>query len=48
MLKISDYLIPGDDGVTARAMEAFASDMKSGVPIQDAMEAFCKEIVNNG
>ena len=42
-----DFLIPGDTGVTALAMETFADSIQEGVPIDEAFQEFCLEIVSS-
>lgn len=43
---IRDALIPGDDVVTLQALESLASDLRSGASVQEAVTAFCREIVD--
>ncbi len=45
---IRNFLLPGDGAVTAKAIENFADDVKSGTSFYDAAEAFCLEIIQNG
>jgi hypothetical protein len=45
---IRNFLLPGDGAVTAKAMESFADDMKSGTSFYDAAHTFCMEILQNG
>ena len=45
---VVNFLLPGDGAVTAKALEGFVDDMKSGTSIYDAAEAFCRQILYNG
>jgi hypothetical protein len=45
---IRNFLLPGDGAVTAKAIESFADDMKSGTSFYDAAQTFCMEILQNG
>lgn len=47
-LWIRDLLLPGDEEVTAVALENMVSDLRSGEPVGEAVEAFCKEIIAGG
>ena len=46
-LAVRDALLPGDGEVTAKAMEAFVSDVRSGASLEDAVEAFCLTVLHN-
>ena len=45
---VQKILLPGDGAVTGQAMEAFAADMKSGTPFDEAARSFCLEILKDG
>lgn len=47
-LWIRDLLLPGDEDITAAALEGMASDLSSGETVREAVEAFCKEILAGG
>ncbi len=36
---------PGDSVTTAAALEGFALELQAGVPLEDAVEGFCREIL---
>lgn len=40
-------LIPGDPEITGHAFNQLADDLKSGEPVQQAVAAFCQEIIDN-
>ena len=40
-----DFLIPGDAEITKSAYDSFSRQMKAGVPLEDALEIFCREIL---
>ncbi len=40
-----DFLIPGDDAVTIRAVNVFNEEVKAGQSFYDALTAFCREIL---
>lgn len=40
-------LIPGDPAVTAAALEELSEDLQSGESIQDALDAFCRQVLVN-
>ncbi len=42
---VQNYLIPGDDAVTAAALEGMVKDFKEGASFIDAITAFCEEII---
>lgn len=44
--KLQDYLLPGDPAVTGQALETMVSQLKAGVPVADAVEAFCQEVLD--
>ncbi len=43
-----DLLLPGDEAVTAQALEDLAEDLAEGGPVSEAVEAFCRQIIENG
>ena len=43
-----DLLLPGDEEVTAAALEGMVSDLRDGQSIGEALETFCKEIIAGG
>lgn len=47
-LWVRDLLLPGDEDITAAALEGMVSDLRSGEPLGDAVETFCKEILSGG
>ena len=44
----AELLIPGDREITWRALEAMAADLRTGEPLGEAAEAFCREILSHG
>ena len=47
-LWLRDLILPGDEDVTAAALEGIVSDLRSGEPLGEAVETFCKEILAGG
>ena len=47
-LWVRDLVLPGDEDVTAAALEGMVSDLRSGESIGVAVEAFCQEILSGG
>lgn len=45
--QIGQALLPGDKETTQEAVTAFVEDVRQGVPIPDAFQAFCREIVKD-
>lgn len=43
---VRDLLLPGDEEVTAAALHGLVEDLNAGEPLGDAVEAFCREIIN--
>ena len=43
---IPDFLIPGDPVVTRSATAAFMDDLSEGVSVNDAVTAFCRNILD--
>lgn len=44
---IPDFLIPGDAEVTKQATQTMIADIKAGEPLDDAVTAFCIEIIHS-
>ena len=47
-LILRNILLPGDEVVTANALEALVENLKSGDSVSDVLEAFCLEIIHGG
>lgn len=47
-LWVRDLLLPGDEEVTAAALEGMVENIRSGEPVGEAVEAFCREIIAGG
>ena len=45
---LRELALPGDGAVTAAALEDFAEDLGSGLPISEAAEDFCRRILAHG
>lgn len=45
-LVLRDILLPGNEEVTAEALEGLAAELKAGEPLGEAVEAFCLEIIH--
>lgn len=43
-----NFWIPGDPEVTIRAIETMVENLRSGEGTQEAVTAFCREILENG
>lgn len=43
---IPDFLIPGDPDVTRSAAATMMDEIRAGVPVDDAITVFCKEILH--
>lgn len=43
-----NLLIPGDDEVTKAAFQIMTEQLRAGEPVNDAVTAFCQEILDNG
>ncbi len=41
------YLLPGDASVTASAIHSLINDIKAGQGVEEAVTAFCREIIHN-
>ena len=46
MDKLRQMVIPGDPEVTGRAASELVSQIHEGVPVGDAVQAFCREILD--
>ena len=44
---LRELLIPGDPEITVAAMETMADNLKEGMTLQTAVEAFCMEILSH-
>lgn len=44
---VVSLLIPGDDTITKSAFQLMVERLRDGDPINDAVTAFCQEILNN-
>lgn len=44
---LKELLIPGNSAVTEQALENLVLNMKDGATIQDAIVAFCEEVIEN-
>jgi hypothetical protein len=45
-LWLRDMILPGDEQITAGALEDLAEDLGNGVSLGDAVDAFCYEIIH--
>lgn len=45
---VQDFLIPGNKAVTKAAYYEMMDNLKSGYGFQKSVEAFCREIIDNG
>ena len=43
---VPDFLIPGDPEITRTAVETMVSDMQAGEPVDEAVFAFCKTVID--
>ena len=43
---IRKWLLPGDPEVTERAVGVMVDELKSGDSLQEAFDAFCKEVIS--
>ena len=48
MDKFRQMVIPGDPEVTGRAASEMVSQIHEGVPVGDAVQAFCRQILDEG
>lgn len=44
---VSSFLIPGNDAVTVAAFQQMQADLKSGIPVKEAVTTFCTEIIES-
>jgi hypothetical protein len=47
-LWLRDLLLPGDEQITAAALESMVEDLRCGEPVGEAVETFCKGILAGG
>lgn len=47
-LWLRDLILPGDEEITAAALENMVGELRSGEPVGEALEAFCREILAGG
>ncbi len=45
---LAEYLIPGENSVTLSAARGLRDDLRSGAELEDALEAFCREVIQSG
>ena len=45
---LKKVLLPGDETVTAQALEDLVTDLRQGSGVSQAVEAFCREIIEHG
>ncbi len=45
-LTLWNIFLPGNEAVTAEALESLAAELMAGEPLGDAVEAFCLEIIH--
>lgn len=45
---LRDVVLPGEQTVTEAAFETFLSGIRTGSSFQDALTAFCTEVIHNG
>lgn len=43
---LRDLILPGDEAVTEHALQGLVDDLRDGHSMSDAMEVFCKEIID--
>lgn len=43
---LRDFVLPGDGAITDRALQGLVENLRSGQPMSDAVEVFCKEIIH--
>lgn len=43
---LRELLIPGEPAITVAALETLAENLQEGMPFQQAVEAFCGEILS--
>lgn len=42
------FLLPGESEITQQALDAMVRNLGSGIPISDALGAFCQQIIVHG
>lgn len=47
-LWLRDLILPGDEEITAAALENMVGELRSGEPVGEVLEAFCREILAGG
>ena len=47
-LVLRRYFLPGEPSVTEQAFSRMISDLTEGVALEDAMVAFCQQIIDHG
>ena len=45
---LQEFLLPGEPTVTEQAFSGLVSDLGRGIKLEDAMAAFCQQIIDNG
>lgn len=40
-------MLPGDEAVTAQALQSLAENLYRGCPVSEAVDTFCREIIAN-
>jgi hypothetical protein len=45
--KLKEWILPGNAKITETALNTFATDLKQGEPLDDAITAFCREILDH-
>lgn len=45
-LWLRDLILPGDEEVTVGALEVLVEDLGNGVSLEEAVDAFCYEIIH--
>lgn len=45
---LRDAILPGNDEVTASALNTMAKNLEDGASVPEAVKVFCAEIIDNG
>ena len=45
---LQEFLLPGEPTVTEQAFSGLVHDLSQGLNLEDAMTAFCRQIIDNG
>ena len=45
---LQKFFLPGEPTVTEQAFSSMITDLTAGRPLEDAMAAFCQEILDHG